>query len=71
MTKSHEERMTIMKKYEGLKGPEKMKAMRPEVEALHAKTQAELAKILDDAQMEKVMEFQDDMMASAKSKMGK
>lgn len=71
MTKNHDERVAIMKKYENMNGPEKMKAMRPDVEALHTKTHDELAKILNDEQMEKVMKFQDEMMANAKSKMGK
>jgi Spy/CpxP family protein refolding chaperone len=71
MAKSHADREAIMKKYDNMKGPEKMKAMRPDVEALHAKTQGELAKVLNDEQMEKVMQFQDEMMASAKAKMGK
>jgi Spy/CpxP family protein refolding chaperone len=71
MAKSHADREAIMKKYDNMKGPEKMKAMRPDVEALHTKTHDELAKILNNEQMEKVMKFQDEMMANAKSKMGK
>ncbi|MGA2654921.1 MAG: hypothetical protein ABSF18_02955 [Gammaproteobacteria bacterium] len=68
MEQSHAERAAIMKKYEGMKGPEKMKAMRPEVETLHAKTQGELAAVLNDDQMEKLMQFQDEMMSQAKAK---
>ncbi|MFA6037699.1 MAG: hypothetical protein WC748_06255 [Legionellales bacterium] len=62
MSQSHAEREAIMKKYENMRGPEKMKAMRPDVEALHKKTQGDLAKILTDEQMEKVMAYQDEMM---------
>ncbi len=71
MAKSHADREAIMKKYDNMKGPEKMKAMRPDVEALHAKTQGELGKVLNDEQMEKVMQFQDEMLAQAKANRGK
>lgn len=69
MTKSHDERMAVMKKYENMQGPAKMRSMRPELEGIHAKTQAELSAILDADQMMKVEQFQDEMLATVKAEM--
>lgn len=71
MTDSHAKRMGIMNdpKYANMNRQEKINAMHEPLKKLHEDTQAQLAKVLNTEQMEKLMEMQDEMKMKAEAKM--
>ncbi|HLF66924.1 MAG TPA: hypothetical protein VI522_04830 [Gammaproteobacteria bacterium] len=66
MNESHTKREEITKKYANLTGAEKIKSMGPEMKKLHKDTQEKFAKVLNEEQMMKLEEMQDEMFLKAR-----
>ncbi len=66
MNESHTKREEILNKHANQTGAEKIKAMAPELKKLHKETQDKFSKVLDEEQMIKLEQMQDEMFHAAR-----